>query len=244
MFPFIDTAPRARPPAAVLAVIALNSLTFLWMWSLPPRSLHFVLLQFALIPERYTSARFSAYFGLDPSDWWPLLTNTFMHGGWFHLLANMWFLWIFGPAMEARLGRIGFLILYLGGGAAASFVHLVTHAASAEPVLGASGAIAAVIAAYAVTYPTARIISIVPIFFIPLLLPIPALLFAAIWFGLQVVQGTTELAMPALAGDVAWWAHIGGFAFGIVFVTIVNLLGFHPAIATTRWQSAGRDGPR
>ena len=115
MFPFIDTAPRASPPVLVLAFIGINTLVFLWMESLPSGTLEQVLVHAALIPIRYTEPLAAQRYGLDPSNWWPLLTNTLMHGGWLHLISNMWFLWIFGPAMEARFGRLGFAALYLCG---------------------------------------------------------------------------------------------------------------------------------
>ncbi len=235
MFPFIDTAPRAARPAVTLLLIAVNSLVFLWMRSLSPRRLHWILVHAALIPAIYTEPGLARSAGLDPSNWWPLLTNTFMHGGWLHLISNMWFLWIFGPAMEARYGRVGFAILYFAGAVAASSVHLLTHPASTEPVIGASGAIAAVIGAYAVTYPTARVVTIVLLVFIPLFIPIPALLFALIWFVLQLLQGSLELMSPDLAPGVAWWAHVGGFGFGALFATIANGLGAPARVPTTTW---------
>ena len=244
MFPFIDTAPRAARPIVVIGLIAANTIIYLWMWSLPPSTLHHVLAQYALIPVRYTNPRLARHVGLGPTNWWPLVTDMFMHGGWLHLISNMWFLWIFGPAMEARFGRLGFGTLYFAGGVVASIVHLVTHPLSTEPVLGASGAIAAVIAAYAVTYPAARVVTIIPLGFIPLFIPVPAFLFAFLWFGLQVLQGTSELASPEMAGGVAWWAHIGGFAFGALFAALVNSLGMGVRTATTTWsQTRGRRVP-
>ena len=178
MFPFIDTAPRASPPVVVLGLIAANFAVFLWMQSLPPQMLEATLVHYALIPVRYTDPQLAVSVGLDPSNWMPMLTDMFMHGGWMHIIFNMWFLWIFGPALEARFGRLGFLALYLMGGVTANIVHIATHLDSTEPVLGASGAVAAVIAAYAVSYPWARVLTIVPIGFIPLFIPVPAFLFA------------------------------------------------------------------
>jgi len=244
LFPFLDTAPRAARPYAVLSLIAINTLVFIWMWSLTARGRELILLQYALIPIRYTDPALAREVGLDPENFWPLLTDMFMHGGWLHLIFNMWFLWIFGPAMEARFGRSGFLCLYLIGGVVANVMHLLTHPGSAEAVLGASGAIAAVIAAYAVTYPGARVITIVPIWIIPLFIPVPAVLFAAIWFGLQVLQGTSELATPSIAGAVAWWAHIGGFAFGALFAAVARGAGLDIQTRTTVWNSTrGRRVP-
>ena len=240
MFPFIDTAPRASPPVLTLAFIAINTLVFLWMESLPPATLDQVLVHAALIPVRYTGPLIAQRHGLDPWNWWPLLTKTFMHGGWLHLILNMWFLWIFGPAMEARFGRVGFAVLYLAGGVAASAVHLLTHPLSTTPVLGASGAIAAVIGAHAVAYPRARVITIILIVFIPLFVPLPAVLFAVIWFGLQLLQGTVELASPHMAEGVAWWAHIGGFAFGALFAFAAHAPGPPHPVRTTTWSGPMR----
>ena len=240
MFPFIDTAPRAARPLITFAFIAANTLVFLWMLSLPPRSLQSVLVHAALIPARYTDPAAARAVGLDPSNFWPLLTNTFMHGGWLHLILNMWFLWIFGPAMEARFGRLGFAALYLGGAVAASVVHLFTHPASTTPVLGASGAIAAVLGAHAVAYPRARVITIILIVFIPLFVPIPAVVFAAIWFVLQLLQGTSELLSHDIAGGIAWWAHIGGFAFGALFALAAHAPGPPHPVPTTTWSGPMR----
>ena len=242
MFPFIDTAPRAARPMLVLSIIAINAIVFLWTLSLTPSQLDAVLVHYALIPARYMHPALARSAGLDPNNYWPLITDAFLHGGWLHIIFNMWFLWIFGPAMEARFGRIGFLFLYLGGAVAASAVQVVTSPDTVAPVLGASGAIAAVIAAYAVIYPTERVICVVPIFFIPLFVPIPAILFALIWFALQVWQGTTEFARPEMAESVAWWAHIGGFAFGAAFALIVRLTVQKPQTRVSQWSGAGTRG--
>src|SRR5262249_57807242 len=133
------------------------ALALLWKLRQPPVRPQSGLAHAALIPAGYTDPAAARAVGLDPSNFWPMLTNPFMHGGWLHLISNMWFLWIFGPAMEARFTRLGFFVLYIAGALAASVVHLATHPDSTEPVLGASGAIAAVIGAHAVTYPTARV---------------------------------------------------------------------------------------
>jgi membrane associated rhomboid family serine protease len=236
VFPFTDTAPRAAFPAVVLALIGINALVFLWTLSLAPDALNAVLVHYALIPLRYTDPELARSVGLDPDNFLPLITDAFLHGGWMHIISNMWFLWIFGPAMEARFGRVWFLLLYFGGALAASAVQVVTHPGSPAPVLGASGAIAAVIAAYAVIYPTERVITIVPIVFIPLFIPVPAILFAGLWFGLQVLQGTSEIAGRQMAAGVAWWAHIGGFAFGAGFALIARVLMRGPQTAITRWS--------
>ena len=236
MFPISDTAPRASAPRIVYALILINTVVFVWMWSLPPRALQVVTIQYALIPLRYADPEGARAVGLDPDNWWPLLTSTFMHGGWLHLILNMWTLWIFGPAMEARFGRLGFAVLYLCGGVAASTTHLMANFESATPVLGASGAIAAVLAAYAVIYPRERVLLIIPlgILFIPL--SVPAVIFAVLWFALQVLQGTQELFGPSLAGGVAWWAHIGGFVFGALAALPVRQGVWGRSIRTHQWD--------
>lgn len=245
MFPFTDTAPRAARPLAVLALIAINAVVFLWTISLPNDVLNAVLVQYALVPLRYTHPLLARSFGLDPDNYWPLLTDAFLHGGWLHIIFNMWFLWIFGPAMEARFGRAWFLVLYIAGALAASTVHVVTHPDSPEPVLGASGAIAAVIAAYAVIYPTERVITIVPILFIPLFIPVPAILFAGLWFALQVLQGSHELGQHQMAAGVAWWAHIGGFGFGALFALVARALMPGAQTPISRWSEMhDRRAPR
>ncbi len=225
-------------------LIAANAVVFLFTLTLSPHALNSLLAHYALIPARYTYPALARAAGLDPHDYWPLITDAFLHGGWLHIVFNMWFLWIFGPAMEARFGRTLFLVLYFGGALVASALHLVTHPELTTPVLGASGAIAAVIAAYAVIYPTERVITIVPIFFIPLFIPVPAILFAGLWFGLQLLQGTTELLRPMMGAGVAWWAHIGGFGFGAVFALIVSRLMGGGQTKVTRWSAMYERRPR
>lgn len=236
MFPFTDTAPRAARPYAVLTLIGINALVFLWTLNLPPNVLNALLVQYALIPLRYSHPALAQSVGLDPDNLLPFLTYAFLHGGWLHILFNMWFLWIFGPAMEARVGRGWFLALYVAGAVVAGAAHVAMYPGTAQPVLGASGAVAAVIAAYAVIYPAERVITIVPIVFIPLFIPVPAIVFALIWFGLQLLQGSGELVTPGMGAGVAWWAHIGGFAFGALFGVAARTLMRAPQTKVTRWS--------
>jgi membrane associated rhomboid family serine protease len=236
LFPFTDTAPRAARPYVVLALIGSNALVFLWTLSLPPDVLDAVLVQYALVPLRYSHPALAQSAGLDPNNFWPFLTYAFLHGGWLHILFNMWFLWIFGPAMEARVGRSWFLALYAAGAVVAGAAHVAMYPETAQPVLGASGAVAAVIAAYAVIYPAERVITIVPIVFIPLFIPVPAIVFALIWFALQLLEGSSELATPGVGEGVAWWAHVGGFIFGALFGVAARTLMRAPQTAITRWS--------
>jgi membrane associated rhomboid family serine protease len=142
-----------------------------------------------------------------------LLTCIFLHGGWMHFIGNMWFLWIFGDNVEDRCGHWGYLAFYLLCGAAASIAHLVTEPGSTIPTIGASGAIAGVMGAYLVSYPHARVMTLVPLLYIFYTTVLPAPVFLGIWFVIQFFQGVSQITAVETEG-VAWWAHIGGFAVG------------------------------
>jgi len=144
----------------------------------------------------------------------------FLHGGWLHLIGNMWFLWIFGDNVEDYLGHVRFLLFYLLCGLAASVAHLAFNLHSTIPTLGASGAIAGVLGAYLLLFPGARILTLVPVFFV-WLMELPAYVILIYWFVLQLLQGTASLAQTAAGGGVAWWAHVGGFVAGLALVKIV-----------------------
>jgi membrane associated rhomboid family serine protease len=215
LFPLRDNVSRTHEPIVVWVIVAANAIAFLYQLGLSPRELQGFLYQHALVPARYFSPGWSRAVGLSPTDLSPFITNTFLHGGWLHIIVNMWTLWIFGPALEDRLGPVRFAILYVLAGIAASVTHALFNAGSAVPVLGASGAIAGVIAAYAARFPYAWIRVLVLIVFIPLFFNVPAMVFAGIWFLTQVLAGTSELLSPyAGGGGIAWWAHIGGFVSG------------------------------
>jgi membrane associated rhomboid family serine protease len=145
----------------------------------------------------------------------------FLHGGWLHLILNMWTLWLFGGAVEDRFGHVRYVLFYLLCGLAAGLTHFWTNTASTVPVVGASGAIAGVLAAYMALFPRSRIILLVPIFFIPFFLEWTASAYVSLWFVLQVVQGTLGLFVR-VAGGIAWWAHIGGFMAGLALTPIAH----------------------
>ena len=142
-----------------------------------------------------------------------LLTCIFLHGGWLHLIGNVWFLYVFGDNVEDRLGHWRYLLLYLSWGVAASGVHLMTASESAIPTIGASGAIAGVMGAYFLLYPRAKVTALVPLFVLVWVLVLPAPVFLGVWFLIQLFQGSFALGGSA-SGGVAWWAHIGGFVAG------------------------------
>lgn len=148
------------------------------------------------------------------SPWLTLFTCTFLHGGWMHLLGNLWFLHIFGDNVEDRFGHGKYLLFYLGCGVVASATHLLTNLGSDIPTIGASGAIAGVMGAYFVLYPHAKVFTLIPMGVFSQAFLIPAPVFLGIWFVLQLVQGTLSAGGTEAEG-VAWWAHIGGFAWGM-----------------------------
>lgn len=147
-----------------------------------------------------------------------LVTSLFLHGGWLHLIGNMWFLWIFGDNVEDLMGHGGYLIFYLAAGVIATATHVVMNKLSMNPLIGASGAIAGVLGAYTVLFPRARILSLIPLGLFTRFIAIPAFLFLPLWFVMQFVYGLATLA--GTGGGVAWWAHVGGFIAGIVLVPI------------------------
>src|SRR4029077_560609 len=142
----------------------------------------------------------------------------FLHGGWFHIIANMWTLWIFGDNVEDRMGPGRFAIFYLLCGTIAGSTHLLTNPDSTVPSVGASGAIAGVLGAYLLFFPTARLIVLFPIFFLPLFFEVPEVFYLVIWFFSQLFSGSAALAGSQQVGGIAWWAHIGGFIGGGVFL--------------------------
>jgi membrane associated rhomboid family serine protease len=153
--------------------------------------------------------------------WMTLITCMFMHGGWMHFLGNMWFLYIFGDNVEDRLGHVGFAGLYLGTGVLAGLSHYITDPSSPLPTLGASGAIAGVMGAYALLYPHARVLALLPLIIVFTTIVVPAPIFLGLWFVMQLSSGIGSLAGGA-AGGVAWWAHAGGFAAGLIAAVIVS----------------------
>jgi membrane associated rhomboid family serine protease len=142
----------------------------------------------------------------------------FLHGGWMHVIANMWTLYLFGDAVEDRMGPVRYLIFYLLCGLAAGLTHFLTNPTSPVPCIGASGAIAGVLGAYLVLFPTARILTLIPILFFPFIVEIPAVVFLGIWFASQFFSGTLSLISTQYYEGVAWWAHVGGFVAGIVLL--------------------------
>src|SRR5438445_3790459 len=221
MLPLRDDIPSSRFPAATLGIIALNVLVFLRELRLGPH-LERMLLDYAVVPVRYTHPDVARLFTA-PEQIFSFFSSMFLHGGWIHLLGNMWTLWIFGDNVEDRLGRSRFIALYLASGIAAALLHIYTNAGSVVPTIGASGAIAGIMGAYFRFFPFARVETLVPPFFFGPTFVLPAVVFLGWWFVLQFFNGALSLAAKGPGfGGVAWWAHVGGFLFGFAMCLLAQ----------------------
>jgi membrane associated rhomboid family serine protease len=214
MFPIRDTIPRRHFPYAVLILIAVNLLVFVRELSLPADATEEFLYLFGLVPARFTNLDWAASIGF-PKTYFPFVSTMFLHGGWLHIIGNMWVLWIFGDNVEDRMGPFRFLLFYFLCGIAAGVVHVVTNRGSTVPAVGASGAIAGVMAAYFALFPRARIVAMFPILFYPVFFQVPAFVYLGFWFLTQFFSGTMAIATHREVAGIAWWAHIGGFAAGL-----------------------------
>jgi membrane associated rhomboid family serine protease len=221
MIPLHDDVPSQRYPIVTVAIIAVNVVAFLYELALGDR-LQAFLLSHGLVPARYTVPDVAHLFSWH-EQLLSFFTSMFLHGGWTHLLGNMWSLWIFGDNVEDRLGRGRFFGLYLLGGGAAGLLHIYTNADSAMPTIGASGAIAAVMGAYFRLYPRAHVVMVIPPLFFGPFFTVPAVLFLGWWFILQFFNATLSLlADPRQTSGIAWWAHIGGFVFGALLCSVIR----------------------
>ena len=218
MIPIKDTVPRRTFPFATLAIIAVNGLVFLFELSLTEPQLNRFVYLFGMVPARYSHPAWATMLGLPLDSYWSFMTSLFLHGGWLHVVGNMWFLYLFGDNVEDRLGPVRFVLFYLLAGLAANLIHFLVNHESTMPVIGASGAIAGVMAAYLRLFPTARIITLLPVLFVPFFFEIPAVFFMLFWFFLQLFSGAASLVAAQGGGGIAWWAHVGGFAVGFLLV--------------------------
>jgi membrane associated rhomboid family serine protease len=194
----------------------VNVAVFLYELTLPPEELLRFVYLFGVVPARFSHPEWASALGFPADDYWPFVTSMFLHGGWAHIIGNMWSLWIFGDNVEDRMGPVRFVMFYLLCGLAAGVVHWFVNASSTIPAVGASGAIAGVLGAYFVLFPHAHVIVMFPVLFFPVFFALPAVTYLGFWALSQVFSGTLSLAQPGDVGGVAWWAHAGGFAAGIV----------------------------
>lgn len=210
MIPLRDTQPSYSTPFVTLSIIALNAMVFFHQVSLGRYELNHFIAQYAIVPDRFQFV--------------DLLTSMFMHGGWMHLIGNMWFLWIYGDNVEDVLGHGKYALFYVLCGIAAGLVHVMLAPYSRVPTLGASGAIAGVMGAYLVKFPHSRIITLVPIFIFFTTMEIPALLILLYWFVLQIFSGVGSIGYSNVSdgGGVAWFAHVGGFVAGMILILVLR----------------------
>ncbi len=208
MFPIHDTIPSRTKPVVTVGLILANVVVFLYQLTLPEVALESFLQHFAFFPAHFLQAPLLSW-----ERWQPVLTSMFLHGGFMHIVGNMWYLWLFGDNVEDALGHGRFLLFYLLCGIAAALTHALTNPASTIPTVGASGAISGVMGAYMLFFPHSRIITIVPLFLTWMTLAIPAYVFLGFWALLQIYNGM--LLSADNLGGVAWWAHAGGFVAGM-----------------------------
>jgi membrane associated rhomboid family serine protease len=209
MIPLRDTQPSYTFPFVTVAIIVLNVAAFLYEFSMDPYELNFFIAHYGVIPTRF--------------QWADVLTSIFLHGGWMHLIGNMWFLWIYGDNVEDILGHSQYLVFYLLCGLAATMVHIAFNADSRVPTIGASGAIAGVMGAYVVKFPHSRITTLVPITIFLTTVDIPAYFILLYWFVIQFFSGVGSVGHSHLSqGGVAWFAHVGGFLAGVALILVMR----------------------
>jgi membrane associated rhomboid family serine protease len=208
MFPLKDDLQPPRHSPAVMALVVLNSVVFLLEMLSGPEATALIL-AFANVPLRFLRPQ--------PLDWLTLVTSCFLHGSLLHLLGNMWFLYIFGKAVERRMGTAGFAIFYLSCGVLAGLVHILFNPISPTPAVGASGAIAGVLAAYMFLFPKARVATLFVLGFFIRILEVPARLLIGVWF-----LGQTLAAVQGSPDEIAYWAHVGGFLAGLALLPLFS----------------------
>jgi len=219
MIPLRDAIRSKTFPIVNLLIIVLNALAFLWQFSLGLQ-LKEAFLLYGIVPIRYSDPGLSAQFTIFEQVL-PFITSMFLHGGFLHILGNMWFLYIFGDNIEDRLGHIRYFIFYLLCGIAAGVIHLYTNWDSKIPTIGASGAISGIMGAYLLLYPRSKILTLIPIFFFFQFVEIPAFIFLGYWLLVQLFSASLT---PKNVGGIAFWAHIGGFIAGLIFVKIFDVI--------------------
>ncbi len=225
MIPLRDANPTKRTALVTLAIVVACGIAFGWELGLLGRgeaAFEAAITEWGVVPGRLTAAwERGEWLSFDSLT---LITSQFLHGGWLHLLGNLLYLWIFGNNVEDRMGRVGFLLFYLTGGAMAGLAQVAIDPTSPIPTIGASGAIAATLGAYLVLYPRAKVTSLIFLGFFYQLVRVPAAIVLVLWFALQLLDGIGSLGVTQ-GGGVAFFAHIGGFVFGAVVAWVLTFLG-------------------
>ena len=221
MIPIRDNIHSYSFPLVNYIIIGLNTIVFLFEVAMPANVLNQFLFTFGLVPARLHLLQPWLILA-SPLSLITLFTHMFLHGGWIHFLSNMWILYIFGDNVEDRMGSGRYLLFYILGGLVAGITQALIAPTSQVPAIGASGAIAAVLGAYFLLFPHARVITLIPIIIFPWFVEISSFVYLGLWFFTQFFSGITSLASPSEVsmGGVAWFAHIGGFLFGLLMVKL------------------------
>ena len=217
MFPLRDDNPITVTPVVTWALIAINVAVFLYQVSLPPSAAQLFVYQFGAIPAVVFGVKSLPVQVATIPPLMSIFTSMFLHGGWMHLVGNMWFLWIFGNNIEEAMGHVRYLAFYLICGILASASHILSAPASTVPSIGASGAIAGALGAYIMLYPRARVWTLIFLGFFIRLMYLPAGVILGFWIVLQFINGSMMMGRQD-TGGVAFWAHVGGFIAGILLV--------------------------
>ena len=223
MIPLRDDAPRLATPYMTWFLVALNVVAFLFELSLQPGNRTAFFFQFGVVPDHITDALTGAGGVSKQAVFVPVLTSMFLHASWLHLISNMLALWIFGDNIEGYLGHFRYLLFYLGTGVVAAAIHVIFNPSSPVPTVGASGAIAGVMGAYFFLFPSARVLTLVPLLVVFFTVQLPAWLVLGYWFVVQFLGGAaTSLATGSQsAGGIAFWAHVGGFVAGAALIKLM-----------------------
>jgi membrane associated rhomboid family serine protease len=216
MLPIRDTIRSTSFPIINWVLIGVNTVVFLFEATLSPADLNRFIATYGIVPANLNLTH-PARLLMNPLPWITLFTHMFLHGGWFHILSNMWTLYIFGDNVEDRMGSGRYLAFYIISGLVAGLAQTLIAPTSRIPSIGASGAIAGVLGAYFILFPKSKIITLIPLLFIPWFVDIPAIIYLGFWFVSQLFSGLLGLPNAGEMGGVAFWAHIGGFVFGLLF---------------------------
>lgn len=239
MIPIRDTIPSRNYPIVNNAIIFINIVVFLIEIMFIQDMDRFIYI-YGLVPARYTIPSIAVHFTFF-DQLFSFLSFMFLHGGFWHLLGNMWFLYIFGDNVEDSLGHVKYVVFYLLCGLLSGLTHFIVNWNSPIPTIGASGAVAGVMGAYLILYPRSRVLTLIPIFIIPYFIEIPAAFFLAVWF---LFQFLSAMLSDAHAAGIAWWAHIGGFIFGIILLKFIGILPTFTMPDVIKNMTARKQTPR
>lgn len=212
MIPIRDTAPCNSTPYMTWSLMAVCIAIFLVMQVMPYELSYKLTYLYGMVPNRYANPQWGLAYGLPFDGYLSFLTSLFLHGNWLHIIFNMWFMWIFADNIEDRMGKWRFLGFYLICGVLATMLQWYSTPTLVIPVVGASGAIAGVMAAYYFLYPFEGVI----VYFFPIVVRLPAVTFVGLWVIFQLYSITTSTYVPGATSDSALWAHVGGFVAGAI----------------------------